>query len=228
MLTQRDIAIVEWVGRQGAVRAEHVMARFSIGRTAAYRRLHELVDSGLLRRHRLLYRDGGLLTATAEGLRCAGLDRLTPARISLALVPHMIASAAFAADLEPRLVDEQLLSDREHRAAEIAAGEPIASAIIGAPRGRHEGLHRPDFALIKRDGGDVVAVEIELTLKNRTRLERILRGYLRNQNVAVVRYYARREIAQAVERVARAVGADGIVQLAPLPSDQIPMSRSRP
>ena len=49
MLTQRDIAIAEWVGRQGAARAEHVMARFSIGRTAAYRRLHELVDFGLLR-----------------------------------------------------------------------------------------------------------------------------------------------------------------------------------
>ena len=46
MLTQRDIAITEWVGRQGAVRAEHVMARFSIGRTVAYRRLHELVDFG--------------------------------------------------------------------------------------------------------------------------------------------------------------------------------------
>lgn len=227
MLTQRDIAIAEWVGRQGAVRAEHVMARFSIGRTAAYRRLHELVDFGLLRRHRLLYRDGGLLTATAEGLRCAGLDRLTPARISLALVPHMIASAAFAADLEPRLVDDQLLSDREHRAAEIAAGEPIASAIIGAPRSGHEGLHRPDFALIKRDRGDVVAVEIELTLKNRTRLERILRGYLRNQNVSVVRYHARREIAEAVERVARAVGAEGILELAPLPPDRIAMSRSR-
>ena len=227
MLTQRDIAIAEWVGRQGAVRAEHVMARFSIGRTAAYRRLHQLVDFGLLQRHRLLYRDGGLLTATAEGLRCAGLDRLTPARISLALVPHMIASAAFAADLEPRLVDEQLLSDREHRAAEIAAGEPIASAIIGAPRSGHEGLHRPDFALIKRDRGDVVAVEIELTLKNRTRLERILRGYLRNQNVAVVRYHARREIAEAVERVARAVGAEGILELAPLPPDRVATSSRR-
>jgi hypothetical protein len=227
MLTQRDIAIAEWVGRQGAVRAEHVMARFSIGRTAAYRRLHELVAFGLLRRHRLLYRDGGLLTATAEGLRCAGLDRLTPARISLALVPHMIASAAFAADLEPRLVDEQLLSDREHRAAEIAAGEPIASAIIGAPRSGHEGLHRPDFALIKRDRGDAVAVEIELTLKNRPRLERILRGYLRNHNVSIVRYHAAPPIADAVQRAARAVGAEAILELAPLPSARTSTIRSR-
>jgi len=230
VLTQRDIAIAEWVGRQGAVRAEHVMARFSIGRTAAYRRLHELVAFGLLRRHRLLYRDGGLLTATAEGLRCAGLDRLMPARISLALVPHMIASAAFAADLEPRLVDEQLLSDREHRAAEIAAGEPIASAIIGAPRSGHEGLHRPDFALIKRDRGVAVAVEIELTLKNRTRLERILRGYLRNQinqNVSIVRYHAAPPIADAVQRAARAVGAEAILELAPLPSARTSTNRSR-
>jgi hypothetical protein len=86
MLTERDMTITEWIGRQGAVRAEHVMTRFSIGRTATYRRLHELAEFGLVRRHRLLYNDGGLLTATAEGLRYAGLDRLTPARISLALL----------------------------------------------------------------------------------------------------------------------------------------------
>ena len=81
MLTERDMTIVKWIGRQGAVRAEHVMTRFSIGRTATHRRLHELVEFGLVRRHRLLYNDGGLLTATAEGLRCAGLDRLCLAMI---------------------------------------------------------------------------------------------------------------------------------------------------
>lgn len=217
------MTIVEWIGRHGAARAENVMTRFSIGRTATYRRLHELAEFGLVRRHRLLYNDGGLLTATAEGLRCAGLDRLTPARISLALVPHMIASAALAAELEPQLHDGTLLSDREHRAAENAAGEPIASAIIGS----HQGLHRPDFALVRRDGDEVVAVEIELTLKNRTRLERILRGYLRNQNVTVVRYHAAPPIADAVQRAARAVGADAIVELAPLPSTGAATIRSR-
>jgi hypothetical protein len=124
MLTERDMTIAAWIGRQGAVRTEHVMTRFSIGRTATYRRLHELAEFGLVRRHRLLYNDGGLLTATAEGLRWAGLDRLAPARISLALVPHIIASAALAAQLEPTLTAERLLSDREHRAAENAAGEP--------------------------------------------------------------------------------------------------------
>ena len=96
--------------------------------------------------------------------------------MSLALVPHMIASAALAAELEPQLHDGTLLSDREHRAAENAAGKPIVSAIIGSHQNGHKGLHRPDFALVRRDSDEVVAVEIELTLKNRTRLERILRG----------------------------------------------------
>jgi hypothetical protein len=218
MLTDRDMTITEWIGRQGAVRAEHVMTRFSIGRTVTYRRLHELVELGLVRRHRLLYNDGGLLTATADGLRCAGLDRLTPARLSLALVPHMIASAALAAELEPRLRDGTLFSDREHRAAEDAAGEPIASAIIGSHQNGHQGLHGPDFALVRRNGEEIVAVEVELTLKNRTRLERILRGYLRNQNLTLVRYHAAPPIADAVRRAARAVGADAILELAPLPS----------
>jgi hypothetical protein len=180
-----------------------------------------------VRRHRLLYNDGGLLTATAEGLRCAGLDRLTPARISLALVPHMIASAALAAELEPHLRDGTLLSDREHRAAENAAGGPIASAIIASHQVGHKGLHRPDFALVRHRGDEIIAVEVELTLKNRARLERILRGYLRNQNVTVVRYHAAPPIAEAVRRAARAVGADAIVELAPLPSTGTSTIRSR-
>ena len=130
----------------------------------------------------------------------------------------MIASAALATEVEPRLDGQTLLSDREHRAAENAASEPIASAIIGRQSDGRERLHRPDFALITQDGHQVTAVEVELTLKNRTRLERILRGYLRNQNVSVVRYHAAPPIAEAVRRAARAVGADAIVELAPLPS----------
>jgi Helix-turn-helix domain len=132
VLTRRDREIVRWIGRHGAVQAQHVMTRFSIGRTASYRRLHELVEYGLIRRHRLLDNDAALLTATSDGLRWAELHRLTPARISLVLVPHTIASAALAALLEPDLTDQRLLSDREHRAAERASARPLASAIMGS------------------------------------------------------------------------------------------------
>lgn len=216
MITQRDIAILEWIGRQGAAQTDHVMTRFQMGRTAAYRRIGELVDYQLLRRHRVLYHDGGLLTATAEGLRAAGLQQLRPARISLAQVPHMIISATLAAQLEPLLEDHKLLTDREHRAAENATGRPVGSAITGPLNDGLSKLHRPDFVLV--EGGRVIAIEIELTLKTRARLERILRGYMRNQNVAAIRYHAPRPVAVAVQRAARATGADSMLELAPPPS----------
>ena len=217
MLTKRDREIVRWIGRHGAVQALHVMTRFSIGRTAAYRRLHELVEFGLIRRHRLLYNDAGLLTATSDGLRWADLPRLTPARGSLALLPHTLASAALAALLEPDLTAQTLLSDREHRAAERAAGQALASALMRPDRGDQRGLHRPDLVLIGAGGKPMTAIEIELTLQTNARLERILRGYLRNRNLTAVRYYAPPQIANAVERAARATGADALLELASLP-----------
>ena len=72
-LTRRDREIVRWIGRHGAVQAQHVMTRFSIGRTAAYRRLHELVEQkivsdgadlgayGRYERRRAVYGDSAML-----------------------------------------------------------------------------------------------------------------------------------------------------------------------
>jgi hypothetical protein len=44
----------------------------------------------------------------------------------------------------------------------------------------------------------------------------------------VVRYHAAPPIADAVQRAARAVGADAILELAPLPSTSASMTRRRP
>ena len=139
------------------------------------------------------------------------------------MLPHTIASAGLAALLEPELTDQTLLSDREHRAAERAAAQPLASAIMGSERRDQRGLHRPDLVLIGASAEPIIAIEIELTLKTKARLERILRGYLRNRNLATVRYYALPRIANAVARAARATGADALLQLACLPKAATPI-----
>jgi len=61
--------------------------------------------------------------------------------------------------------------------------------------------------------------------KSRYGLERILRGYLRNRNVAEIRYYAPPSVGEAVKRAARVTGADCILELAPLPA---PAERATP
>jgi hypothetical protein len=115
--------------------------------------------------------------------------------------------------------------------ASKADGARFARASWSPTRASHKprisGRRRADFALVRRANDEVVAVEVELTLKNRTRLERILLGYLRNHNVTMVRYHAAPPIADAVQRAARAVGAEAIVELAPLPSTGTSTIRSR-
>jgi hypothetical protein len=130
----------------------------------------------------------------------------------------MTTCAWLVAAVEPNLVGQQLLTDREHRAIESATGRPLASAVAGThPDGRLQ-LHRPDLVLISdAEGGQMVAIEVELTLKTRTRLERILRGYARNRRLASVRYYARPSIAEAVGRAADRSGAADLVDIRPLP-----------
>jgi hypothetical protein len=93
---------------------------------------------------------------------------------------------------------------------------------MGSDRRDHRGLHQPDLVLIGAGGEPMIAIEIELTLKTKARLERILRGYLRNRNLAAVRYYAPPQIADAVERVARATGADALLELTRLPEAATP------
>src|SRR5207302_2420183 len=104
---------------------------------------------------------------------------------------------------------------------------PIASSILGPGHGDRARLHRPDFALVGAGDERVIAIEVELTLKTRARLERILRGYLRNRNLATVRYYAPSQIGEAVQRAARSVGADRMLELAPLPPIAAPTAWTR-
>ena len=117
MHTERDSAIVDWVGRIGAAGAEHVMRRFGMGRSWTYTRLSRQVANGLLEERKLLYRQPGLYVATAEGLRMRGLSRLGVYRVSPGGFVHARELAATAAALHVEFPDFKILAEREFRLA---------------------------------------------------------------------------------------------------------------
>jgi hypothetical protein len=100
VLTERDRAIVEWIGRLGAASAFDVMAHFTMGRTAAYRRLAALVAQGLLAPRRLLYGRPTLYVASRDGLAWTGLHHLHACRISVSQARHWALCARLAVVLE--------------------------------------------------------------------------------------------------------------------------------
>jgi hypothetical protein len=214
MHTERDAEIVDWVGRLGAAGAEHVMARFEMGRSWVYARLASLVADGLLEQKQLLHRQPGLYVATSEGLRWRGLQRLGVHRLSVGGFEHARQVASAAAALHGALLEWTILSERELRVVESECGELIASARLGELPGGRPALHRPDLALISPERR-VLAVEIELSVKAPRRLQAICRGYARARHISQVYYLANRVSARAVGRaVADTRAQDRITVLA--------------
>ena len=217
LLTARDRELVEWIGRFGAVEAEQVMGWFGMGRTAAYRRLRACVEADLLANVRVLHGEPGLYVATRAGLTWAGLGEFEPCRVSVALVRHVQASARAAVVLALREPGMSVVHERKIRAAERAQGRVLASVAVGSLGEERSRWHRPDLLLIPRQGEELpTAVELELSVKSRRRLEAICRGYARSRLFAALRYYAEPEPARAVARAVEATRTEDVIRVMPI------------
>jgi hypothetical protein len=204
---------VAWIGVIGAVSAQDVMARFGVGRTVGYRRLRALVDQGLVSRQRLVYGQPALYTATREGLAWAGLSQVDPARVGVSTTRHWAVCARLAVELELERAERcEVWGEPRLRAAELEAGEAVASARLGdLPDGRPR-LRRPDLVLFPADALPV-AVEVELSVKASRRLQAICRAWARCRIVSEVRYYAPPHAARAVSRAVSVVLAHDRIRI---------------
>jgi hypothetical protein len=169
----RDRELIRYVGRHGLVRIGHVMKAMDAGRTVTYDRVAACVDAGLLERLELLRSEPGLLRATRDGLRYAGLG-LPVAKVSPGGVDHLLRCATTARLLEKHYKGDRVLSERELVLAEQIAGHSIASADVGERRGRVR-LHRPDLAVLTKESA--IAIEVELTPKAPRRLYHLIRAW---------------------------------------------------
>ena len=226
MLTERDLRIVGWIGGLGAAGGEHVAARFGMKRGEAYRRMAVMVRAGLLESRRLLYRRPGLYVATRQGLRCRGLDGLGLFRVGPASFQHAWEVAGAAAALTRGLPGWQLLSERELRWDERERRELLGSVRVGSLVGAAAPLHRPDLVLVA-PGGRVVAVEVELSVKARSRLVVICRGWARARHLDAVYYLASRPAASAVARAVHETRAGDRITVLPLEQTAVVVQQER-
>lgn len=201
----RDLELVRYVGRHGVVRIAQVMVAMDAGRTVTYDRVASCVEAGLLERLELIRSEPGLLRATRDGLRYAGLGLPVPV-VSPGSVDHWLRCASTAQMAGNRYGHERVLTEREIVLAEQIAERPIASAKVGKlPNGKPR-LHRPDLAVLADAG--TIAIEVELTPKSPRRLEGIIRAWRQASWVSEVHYpCAPGQTRRAVERAVRNVRA---------------------
>jgi hypothetical protein len=107
----------------------------------------------------------------------------------------------------------KVLSEREIRDREREEDRLVASVKLTADS--RPVLHRPDLALIA-PGGQVAAVEVELSVKARARLAVICRGWARARHLLRVYYLATPPALGAVTRAVNETRAGDRVTVLPL------------
>lgn len=205
-VTERDVAIVRWIGRLRFAEAEQIAGRFEMDLHNAYRRLRGLIALDLVEHRRVFHAQPGAYTTTRAGLELAGL-RLPPGRIDIRTYEHDRLMGDVAIALEREFGAAAMVTEREMRSVDATADPPRYAVRRGASESKRA-LHFPDLA-VELDDGRRLAVEVELSAKGRTRLDSIVTAYVRAPRVSEVRYYVAPAALDGVNRaVDRAAGGD--------------------
>lgn len=171
-ISPRDLEVLEFIARFGVVPRSALASWAGTARTVTIERESRLCRAGLIAVRRGYGEFNPLSCATRLGLLASGRGELRPPRFSPALLDHEVLVAEHAAHLER--AGERLLSEREIRARERAAGAPLFSALLDRDR-----LHRADLIQLSDHQQPPVAIEVELSTKGAARLDELLRAWRR-------------------------------------------------
>lgn len=208
-LTDRDLELLGFVAAHRFVLAAHVHEWIGADRSVAYRRLGALVDAGLLRYERIFHAQSGIFQITNGGL--AVIDSHLPRpTIDLRTYRHEIGVVWLWLAARAKAFGEvdSLLSEREMRSHDQRSdvdGTRFAATIDGYDRAGRPRVHHPDVLIIGPDRSQI-ALELELSMKGRQRLEQILLAYAIDQRIRQVVYLTDQAgvataINQAVEQL---------------------------
>lgn len=180
-LTERDGEILQWITRHGVVTTELVGRRFfwrphesDYGKWAAYRRLRALRELGLVLSNKPFADRPAVLRVTREGARIADVG-LRPAPLVLSELRHSLAVVWLTEYLLAENAGAELTTERELRAQRY---RELRDGVREAEEGRApDALLRIPKNDASAQGVMTVAVELDLTRKDRRAMERMVRQY---------------------------------------------------
>lgn len=209
-LTERDVEILRWMTRHGVVTAELVGRRFfwrphkkDYGKWAAYRRIRALRTLGLVLNDKPFVDHPDVLRVTRDGARIADVG-IRPAPLVLSQLRHSLAIVWLTEYLLADNAGAELTTERELRAERY---RELRDGTRETEHGR-----APDALLsipakgAGAQGVMTVAVELDLTRKDRRAMERMVRQYDRERVDRIWWYVtsARLERTRALVRELRA------------------------
>lgn len=170
---KRDGEILRWVNGFGCVTAGQMIDWMGVSKATGYVRVKKLVDGGYLERRRVLHKEARVHWLTKQAEQVIGDDLIRLRHVNLGTYFHDLMLVDLSLFLE-KTTGFQFVPERRLRIEK-------AGSIIGR-NGR-----LPDGILITKD--KPIAIELELTVKGKRRLSRILNDYAMNFEFDEVWYF---------------------------------------
>ena len=185
---ERDAKVLQWVNSFGFASADQIREYMGVGNTAAYVRLKKLVDAGYLARERILHGQARIHKVTKKGVLASSDAVLPLGYVNLGTFRHDFMLVDLALRLEAE-TGGSFIPDRRIRHDEGLSG-------VGQLG------HIPD-GYLHIEGEKPIAVELELSVKSRARIQDIIHGYGGNLRIKEVWYYTdNKEVVRAIEKAA--------------------------
>ena len=202
--------------RHGVVTAELVGRRFfwrpkqkAYGKWAAYRRLRALQALGLVLSDKPYANEPAALRVTREGARIADVE-LRPAPLVVSQLRHTIAVVWLTEYLLAEQRGAELVTERELRAERY---RELRDGTRETEQGRTpDALLRVPTKGPGAQGIKTVAIELDLSRKDRRAMERMVRQYDR-ENVDQVWWYVTPPRVDRTRQIVRELNADDRIEV---------------
>jgi len=172
-ITDRDIEIIRFINEFGFCEMPQIERRFSIKKPRSYRIIKRLIKAGLVNHKRVFYARYGIYYVTSKGADCTDLPAMD--KISVGYYEHQMILTNVYIKLRQQYPDTYWISERRLKHEKFYEGVGKAG-------------HVSDGILVFPDGKEV-AVEVELSIKGKKRIERIFKSYAAQFSIKEVWYY---------------------------------------
>lgn len=191
-LTPRDRRMLHWINGHGFVTADQAARWMDVCDRIGRRRLRLLVEHGYLQRQRFGFNEPQCHWLTKKGWEASGDELAPPKQINRVTYFHDTALVDLSQKLVARTKGD-FIPERRLRSENRSKGRWRKGRWVDEP-------HTPDGLLYVEDKKPV-AIELELTVKERRRLESIISSYVCTLEFGGVLYFVGDdEVKRAVER----------------------------
>lgn len=173
VLTKRDIEILKFINDFGFSQMPQLEKRFQLRSPRSYQIMQRLVQKGCVQHERVFHNQPGIYRLTKKGASYTSLRPMD--KIPIGNYEHQVLITELSIAMRTQHPTAQWVSERHLKHAKYSKG-------VG------QSGHLPDAILVK-EGGKQVAIEVELSLKAKERTQEIFTQYSGNFDFEEVWYF---------------------------------------